>query len=103
MLDTDISLINIYGPNIDNPGFYDEIQQILDDFQTASIIMCGDWNLVQNQDLDTKNYIRENNTRSRIKVESLKEQYELVDPWRINYPTKKQSIHLVPTKSNKNV
>ena len=90
MLDTDISLINIYGPNIDNPGFYDEIQQILDDFQTASIIMCGDWNLVQNQDLDTQNYIRENNTRSRIKVESLKKQYELVDPWRINYPTKKQ-------------
>lgn len=90
MFDTEVSLVNIYGPNTDNPGFYDEIINILDEFQTVTIIMCGDWNLVQDQQLDTKHYLRENNTRARAKVDTIKQQYDLTDPWRNKYPNKKQ-------------
>ena len=90
MFETDVCLISLYGPNTDDPNFYDQIIELIDEFQTPTIILCGDWNLVQNQTIDTKYYLRENNTRARAKVESLKQQYDLVDPWRINNPDKRQ-------------
>lgn len=90
MFETDISLISMYGPNIDDPAFYDKIGDILNDFDTPSIILCGDWNTVQNQNLDTKHYMRDNNVRARDRVNRLKEEYELVDPWRVNNPNKRQ-------------
>ena len=88
MFDTDISLISIYGPNVDDPGFYDKINDILNEFETPSIILCGDWNTVQDQKLDTKYYQRENNVRARDRIIRLQSEYELVDPWRINNPNK---------------
>ena len=72
MIDTEITLINIYGPNNDNPRFYDELSALIDRFKTVTIILCGDWNLVQDQQLDTKNYLRENNIRARNKVLQIK-------------------------------
>ena len=90
MIDTEITLINIYGPNNDNPRFYDELSALIDRFQTATIILCGDWNLVQDQQLDTKNYLRENNIRARNKVLQMKEIHDLHDPWRIQNPDEKQ-------------
>jgi exonuclease III len=90
MLDTEICLINIYGPNDDNPDFYTKLIKIIEDMQTATIILCGDWNLVQDQKMDTKNYLRNNNVNARERVEALKQQFDLVDPWRINNPYKKQ-------------
>ena len=75
---------------MDDPYFYEKISEIIDDFQTPTIILCGDWKLVQNQQLDTQHYIRDNNVRSRTRVASLKEQFELCDPWRINNPQKRQ-------------
>ena len=41
MIDTEITLINMYGPNNDNPRFYDELSALIDIFQTATIILCG--------------------------------------------------------------
>ena len=90
MIETEVTLVSVYGPNMDDPYFYEKISEIIDDFQTPTIILCGDWNLVQNQQLDTQHYIRDNNVRSRTRVASLKEQYELCDPWRINNPQKRQ-------------
>ena len=90
MLQTEVSLINIYGPNVDDSNFYIPIINALEQFQCATIIMCGDWNTVQNQTLDTKHYVRENNTRCREKVSTIREEFELVDPWRNNNPNKKQ-------------
>jgi exonuclease III len=90
MLQSEFSLINIYGPNVDDSNLYFAIINVLEQFQCATIILCGDWNTVQNQNLDTKYYVRENNTRCREKVASIKEEFELVDPWRNNNPNKKQ-------------
>ena len=84
MVNTEVTLISLYGPNADNPGFYNIIAQVIDDFETPTIILGGDWNLVQNQEYDTKFYIRNNNIQARQRVISLKEQFDLKDPWRIN-------------------
>jgi len=90
MFNTEVSLISIYGPNADDPIFYDTINDIINNFQSASVILCGDWNTVQNQNLDTKHYVRENNIRARERVSILKEELELFDPWRVSFPNKHQ-------------
>ena len=74
----------IYGLNKDDPGFYEEIKQKLLKKENHPIILCGDWNLVQNFDLDTHGYQRENNTKAKNKVLEMQSALDLEDIWRIN-------------------
>lgn len=80
--DKRFTLINVYGPNIDTPCFYDKLTEIIDFFGNQLCIICGDFNLVQNFNLDTHNYININNPRSREKILEIKEYKNLVDPFR---------------------
>ena len=50
-----INLTTTYGPNIDNPGFFENIQNLLQNDNADYNIICGDFNLVLNPDLDTYN------------------------------------------------
>ena len=47
-----ISLVNIYGPNDDMPIFYQTMYEAIEEFANEKVIICGDFNLVQSQDLD---------------------------------------------------
>ena len=40
--------------------------------ETASIVICGDWNLVQNYKLDTIGYLHENNKTAQTMVGHVK-------------------------------
>ena len=75
-----VILINIYGQNEDSPTFYMKTVDIIEEFENDKCIICGDFNLVQNQELDTHNYIHINNPRADEFVLNLKEDYNLVDP-----------------------
>ena len=77
-----ISLVNIYGPNEDRPLFYQNMYDAIEEFANETIIICGDFNLVQTQDLDTHNYVNVNNPRAKDKVLDLKEELNMVDPFR---------------------
>ena len=48
-----ITLINIYGPNNDNPQFFLNILKCIEEFENDQYLICGDFNLVLSQDLDT--------------------------------------------------
>jgi exonuclease III len=85
-----VTLISIYGLNEDNPHFFNNITKALDDFENAHSILCGDWNLVQDFDLDTFNYNRLNNPRSRDKLLDIKNSYNVIDPWRSSNPLTKR-------------
>lgn len=85
-----ISLVNIYGPNSDEYAFFERICDILEEFDNEFVIICGDWNLTQDFNLDCYNYINHGHPRSRSVVEKLKNNYNLVDPWRIQNPDKKE-------------
>lgn len=47
--------------------------------------MVGDFNFVQDIDLDYFNYININNKRVREKVLNMKVVYSLIDLWRVKY------------------
>ena len=81
-----ITLVNIYGPNQDNPDFYVNLSKEVDNCQNDFLIFCGDWNLVQDNKLDYYNYVNINNPKSREEVKKIKEIYKLQDPWRIANP-----------------
>ena len=81
-METVLTLINIYGPNRDNPAFYSQIKQKIEDQNLANIIWGGDWNLVLNANLDYHNYRNINNPKAQGKVLEVMNVIELVDIWR---------------------
>lgn len=81
-----ITLVNMYGPNRDNPDFYLNMKQIMTEMEEDHVIMCADWNLVQNFDLDCCNYRHKNNVNASKAVEDMKHALNLTDPWRSNNP-----------------
>ena len=43
-----IVLCCVYGPNIDNPSFYQKIEEEIQSFNNPIVIMGGDWNATMN-------------------------------------------------------
>ena len=81
-----LTLINLYGPNNDEPAFYDKVCDFLSDLDNTHMILGGDWNLILDVDLDCVNYLHINNPRSRNRVLQLCHDLNLVDVWRIHNP-----------------
>ena len=46
-----VTLVNIYGPNEDNPQFYRNLKEKYSEFDNELLIICGDWNFVQNPEM----------------------------------------------------
>ena len=80
-----LTLIGIYGPNNDNPDFFQLLQSKICLNENTSVIVVGDWNVIQNYDKDTINYQFENNRRSRaqVKVHQMMNNLDLIDIWRM--------------------
>lgn len=83
MNDRKIVLTSIYGPNDDQPQFYKKLQQHIKSFENDKVIICGDWNLVLDQEKDTENYRHINNPRARNEVLKIIEQDNYVDIYRL--------------------
>ena len=80
--DQNITLCSVYGPNKDDPDFYRQMFQTIEQMGNDSIILGGDWNLVIDPELDYCNYKQINNRRARtILLEKIQE-FDLVDVWR---------------------
>ena len=92
MVDLDVSsvsimLINIYAPNMDSPGF---ILKPIEESQQDHLIVCGDFNLVLNPELDSFNYVNINNPRSRQCVLEMLQLHNMKDAFRYLHPTLKR-------------
>ena len=98
--DKEVTLVNIYGPNNDNPQFYEQMKQKIEEFQNDHVIICGDWNMIMDVEMDSFNYVNINNPRARQSVLQLLDQENLIDPWRLMHENKKQYTwrRLNPTK-----
>ena len=76
----------IYGPNEDNPDFFKKLVFNINQFDNSSVIIAGDWNVVQDYRVDTVNYIGENNPKSKLKIHQMINNMDLVDVWREKHP-----------------
>ena len=75
-------MVNIYGPNEDNPDFFHELSNQLDQIQTDQTIIAGDLNFVMDPTVDSYNYAREYNVNAkRVFVEYINGN-GFIDAWR---------------------
>ena len=79
--------ITVYGPNRDNPDFYRQQVFNITNFPAHDFaIWAGDWNLVLDQQKDTKNYEGEHNKKARSCVIANIASNNLVYAWRASHP-----------------
>ena len=82
VFDHRFTLVAVYGPNKDKPNFYLSLKEKVEAMENSSIIMCADWNVVMNYELDTRGYKHCNNPKSRESLIQLMESLEMYDVWR---------------------
>ena len=87
MLDIEISkkrmtIVNIYGPNKDDPVFYENLRNNVIKFNNNDVLIVGDWNLLLNPEIDGYNYKHVNNPKARYQVLRLMNDLNLFDVWR---------------------
>ena len=75
-------LVSVYGPNKDDPNFYNDLENRIKETKLENVIIGGDWNLVMDPHLDYDNYKHVNNTNARERVLDTVNNLELVDIWR---------------------
>ena len=85
-----LTLANIYGPNDDSPNFFLKVRESIEEFDNEIVIIWGNFNLVQNQELDTFNYINVNNPNSKEVVLMMKDELNIFDPFREIHVDSKQ-------------
>ncbi|CAG2194572.1 unnamed protein product [Mytilus edulis] len=85
-----ITLAAIYGPNNDEPAFFDNIKNKISHFGNSSIVVVGDWNVVQDYEMDTLYYRNENNPQSKAKIHEVMHDLDLLDIWRLQHPFEKR-------------
>ena len=83
-------LASIYGPNEDNPGFYEKLNRTIEEFDAEHIIVAGDLNFLINPEIDSVNYARENNIRAKQAFLELAYSHNLIDAWRHMHPAERR-------------
>ncbi|CAC5421806.1 E3.1.11.2 [Mytilus coruscus] len=85
-----LTLVCLYGYNTDEPLLFDDILYKIALYANTSILLCGDWNVVQDCNLDTYNILHKEIPNLIEKIEEIIEKLELLDPWRTCHPTDKK-------------
>ena len=76
------TLVTLYGPNSDSPLFFEQLIGKAQQFNNNKLIMCGDYNCIQDVNLDYYNYKHINNKKAHEKILDLKIEHNLIDPFR---------------------
>ncbi len=81
--------MNLYGPNNDDPNFYNNVFLLISSLQGA-IIIGGDFNCTLDPKLDRSSGIDPTHARSRKIIHQFMQDLNLIDIWRVENPTKKE-------------
>ena len=84
-----IFLINVYGPNTDDPLWFQSLIKKVQLISNDNEIWVGDWNVTLG-DLDTYNYIAARNTKAKKVLNSFIENDVMSDIWRKQNPSRKR-------------
>ena len=85
-----MTIINIYGPNVDDPIFFDSINMIMRDFTCETIVIGGDFNCLQDVTIDKKGGRTQTHENSQRSIYRTMEEYDLIDIWRKKNPNVKR-------------
>ena len=77
----DYCMCNVYGPNKDQPEFFDELKSEIEKLNCVHVIIGGDFNVALNVKLD-RNEEKQYNKMNKEKVIELMEDLDLCDIWR---------------------
>ena len=77
-----LSLAVLYGPNQDNPNFYQNLQRNILQLGNQKMIIVGDWNMLLDPEVDGKNYKHINNPKARLEVLKIITELNLYDIYR---------------------
>ena len=81
-----LRIINLYAPNTDNPGFFCKVRNFVETSNQQYNIVCGDFNLVLDKEMDSMNYVCINNPQSRSEVLEMCTSLGMVDSFRFSHP-----------------
>ena len=84
------TLAAAYFPNSDKPTFIEHLFSAIDSFDNNSYMLCGDFNLVLDPEIDYYNYKTVGNKNVRLKLLQYIEDRQFVDPYRELYPDSKR-------------
>lgn len=85
-----LSLINIYGPNKDEPNFYINLFKSITDIGNETYMICGDFNISLDPTMDCYNYKHINNPKARKYVLETINENNLFDTFRELHPSLKR-------------
>lgn len=81
-----ITLVNIYGPNLDSPSFYKHVLAQIPDVSQTNLITGGNLNLVLDTYLDRSSSRRTLTSKASIFLREYLKKSNLFDSWRIFNP-----------------
>ena len=70
--------------------FFENIANHIDIMNNEKFILCGDYNCILDPLLDCYNYKHINNPKARDKLIEMVETYNMIEPFRDEYPTLKK-------------
>ena len=83
-------LCNIYAPNKDDPLFLNSLFEQLENFADSRLIIGGDFNLVQDINLDKMGIEKNTDIKAQNVVQQKMSALDLIDVWRVMNAHKKQ-------------
>ena len=81
----EVVLANIYAPNCDDPSFFVQLFQEIENLNPENMIICGDFNLVMDPLVDKSGSIN-NHDKSLEIVNAYLEERQLIDVWCMKNP-----------------
>ena len=81
-----ITLVNVYGPNVDDSAFFSYVMEQISHFDCESIIWGGDFNCVLDIYMDKKGGRSTTHRNSVATINEIMDEFNLIDVWRFKNP-----------------
>lgn len=85
-----VTLLNIYGPNIDDAAFFRKTFEKLPDLSNTNLIVAGDHNVILDFHLDRSASKICNPSNASTVLNNIITSTNLVDIWRLQHPTERE-------------
>ena len=85
-----VTLVNIYGPNVDDVGFFRKIFGKLPDLSNTNLIIAGDFNAILDWHLDRSSKKQSSPSNASVTLNSLISSTNIVDIWCLQHPTDRE-------------